>query len=640
MNRGGLKTYLVIIAMLIAVAATSRAQQSEMAKLSLTSRVIFGYGDYRQGDYVNSGPSATIDADLNGYWHDPRILQFAFRPTITMGSIVPGTEMGNPLTGFSAVGIFMQGSSFPLTVAYSRDVSSLEQSGYQGSQNPGLLSGISLGTTNTIFDANWTLRFRHLPVVSLEYRDSSYNSDLPKEFVTGIDRNLKHFGAHIQYKFAGWQTAAWYQRTRSNIVNPNLLQGGIESDQNRINDYGFNVSRLLPLHSTLGVSGDKSESTFTYDGQQTNIKVENANAFLSSQPLTRLTTSLQVQYTSNMQGYQLQQALAGAGVPVGGTPSGNGSSPLVYLSAPFSTTTVGGGIGYRLGHGFSFSGSAGAGRSSHQGDMIRWGAGPSYQHSWRTGSITTSYFYNYFDTQTQIVNYLNSQAGSYMFFYQTVGSNTGSVNLNQTLPARFKLTANTHVGVGTLRENGIQYPNHDYGGLASLEHPAGDWTFTGSVNVEKNDADHALIYNESTAKAFSLTAAHHGLNVSATRSYGDGLALQLGDSLVYINNPGVITPVIGIPVLSNTSGTSLVGSYRTKSGRLVVTGNFGHFNYETAGLLTNQNTFVNLRASYQLRRLRLVAGFIDNSQQLAANALGNFKTRVFYFQVERVFRIF
>ena len=638
MTLPGFMRHIVIFTVVIAtMPVLTWAQQSEVPPLSLGARIIFGYGLYQQGTYTNSGPSATLDANLDGYWRDPRILQFSVQPMVTMGSIVPGTEMGNPLTGFSGVGIFMQGSSFPLTVSYSRNSSSLEESGYQGSQHPGLLSGISLGTTNTVFNVNWMLRFKHLPIVTFDYRDTGYSSDLPKEFATGIDRNLKHFGAHLQYSVAGFHIGAWDQRTKSDVTNPDVLEGGVESDHNNTNEYGFNVSRRLPLDSMLGLSGDQSDSTFTFDGQKTDITVKNANAFLSSQPFSRLTTFLQAQYTSNLQGYQLEQALAGTGVPVGTTSPGS-ASPLVYLAAPFSTTTFGGGVGYRFGHGITLSGSAGEGHSSHQGNMIRWSFGPSYQHSWRSGSIATGYFYNSFDTQTEIVNYLNQS--SYTFFYQTVDTNTGTVSLNQGLPDNFKLTANTHVSIGTLKDNGIPYPNHDYGGLASVEHPVGQWLLTGSVNVEKNDADHELIHNESTAKAFSLTAAYHGLNISATRSYGNGLALQLGDSLVFVNNPTVITPVIGAPVLSSTTGTSLVGSYRTRNGRLVIMGNFGHFNYQTASLTTNQNTFVNLRVAYKLRRLRLVTGFIDNTQELGTNSLGNFNTRVFYFQVERVLRFF
>jgi hypothetical protein len=48
----------------------------------------------------------------------------------------------------------------------------------------------------------------------------------------------------------------------------------------------------------------------------------------------------------------------------------------------------------------------------------------------------------------------------------------------------------------------------------------------------------------------------------------------------------------------------------------------------------------NLRASYKLRRLRLIAGFMKQSQVLGLGQSNIYNTNLKYFQIERVFRLY
>lgn len=617
-------------------------QEPETPPLSLTSRLLFGIADYSQPTYSKSGPSATFDSDLMGYWRSPRIFQFEVRPTVTLGTTVPGTDMGNSLTGFSANSRILQGSSFPFSISYARSGTSLQENGI-GAFHSGDLHTTVIGTTNTVLDMNWTLRFRHLPVVSLDYKDSEYSSELPTELGSQSDRKLHHFGARLNYRILGWNTGAWYQRTKSKVVFPNLLSSGIQRNDNDNRDIGLSISRYLPLHSSLAVSGDESTSSFRFDDVQTDITVRNANATLISQPLKRLTTNFQAQYSSNLQAYQLEQVLAGAGIPGGGTNTGAISTgvPLSVLAAPYHMTTVGGGIGYLLGHGLSISGSAGESTSSNSGNSMRWSFGPGYQRAWRSGTLTASYSHSNFNTEALIVGTTESSTGTrtYQFFYQVTDSNSSTVNVSQNLPHEFRLTASTHFSTGSIKDNGIPYPNHDYGGTASLTRIVGAWTFTGSFDMYRNDARRELLFNENRSTGISFTAAFRGLNLSASHEKGSGMAVQVGDTLVWVNNPGVVSPLLGAPVNSSTSGNRVTGSYRSRSGRFTLMGHWGRFNYKTEQLARNQYTLFNIRATYKLRRLRLSGGCIKQAQAFGS-ATGAYDTRTLYFQVERNFRIF
>lgn len=633
---------------LVALGGTARAQEPERP-LALTGRILFGVADLTEGANSESGPSVTLESDLAGYWRDPRILQFSLKPTVTLGEAVPGTEMGNALTGFSGVGIILQGSPAPLTISYSRTGSSFDESRSVASANPNqdVLSGAETNLKYSVFDVNWIWRFKHLPIINLNYSDRDYSADLPKAFGGGDDHDLRNFTAQMNYSMGGWQAGGWYQRSQSTTTSPDILTQGVQHTYNDTTNLGFDVSRLLPLHSTLGVSANQSKSSFNLADPESNTAdlesnttVRTANATLSSRPVERLSTTLQAQYDSNLQASEVQQALAGAGVP-GTSPSPAPAStvPLTYLAAPFKIMTLSGGAGLRLGYGFSLAGNAGEGHSENSGTLTRWGGGPSYQHKWRSGWISASYSYSHLATQTEVVN-TGSGTAPYSLFSEVIDANTGSMNLGQDLPWQFKLATSAHVSEGTEKDNGVPYPYHDYGGYASLVRPVGGWTLTASFNLENNAANHELLYNQSTAKGISLGAGYLGLNLSAGYQYGSGLAIQMGNSLLFVTSPVVVSPLLGIPTLSSSSGTTLTGSYRSRRGRLEVMGYAERFSYTTDHLPATEFSLINLHVSYKLRRLRLIAGYTRQSQLLSVGPLGTYETRLMYFQIERVFRLY
>jgi len=635
---------------LVAMGQAAMAQNPELPKLALTGDILFGAGELTQDNNSQGGPAATIKGDLVGYWRDPRILQFEFRPMITLGEAVAGTQMGNAMTGFAATGIVLQGSSFPLTISYSRSGSSLEEGSNYTTPNQGVLSGAESNMTSTVFNANWTLRFRHLPVVNFNYSDTDYSSELPAGFSTGDDYTLRNFTAQANYSKEGWQAGARYQLTQSNTKFPDVVSGGVDHDNGNTTDIGFTASRLLPLNSSLSVSADDETSNFSWEGLKTDTTVRIANATFASQPVERVSTTLQVQYTSNQQAYQEQQALAGAGIPGAATSTVANSTapvspvPLTVLMAPFKVVTFSGAAGLRLGKGFSLNGSAADSVSSdNSGTSTRWSVGPAYQHKWRSGAIAASYSYSNMVTQADVVNENvqnpSQTPTSYSLFSETTDLNTGAVDLSLKLPRECQLAAAAHVSEGTIKDNGIPYPDHDYGGRATVTRPVRGWILTGSYSLEKNAANHELIYNESTSQGISFGVASRGLSLTGGRVYGSGLALQVGNSLIVVPNPVAITPVLGTPILTSTTGSTLMGSYRSRRGRVVVMGNWGHFNYTTDNFGTTNN-LLNLQASYKLRHLRLIAGYMKQSQAYNVGSLGTYGTRLMYFQIERIFRVF
>src|SRR5208282_592898 len=198
---------------------------------------------------------------------------------------------------------------------------------------------------------------------------------------------------------------------------------------------------------------------------------------------------------------------------------------------------------------------------------------------------------------------------TYSLFSQDTDLNTVTGNLTQNLPRQFRLATSAHVSKGTVTDDGVPYPYHDYGGLATL---------TRSFSMDEIAANQPFIYNQSRSEAASLGVACRGLNLSGGYQYASGLALQVGTSLIYVTNPGVVSPLLGTPVLSSTSGTNLTGSYRSRLNRLMVLGYWYRFNYTAEHAPTTDYSLLNLHASYKLRRLRLIAGYQRQSQVLGA----------------------
>jgi len=646
MRRSGARKWAALLGFVLAALGVAAWAQAPEQQLNVTGRILFGYADLSQGSYTESGPSATLETHFTGFWRDPRIFEFDVRPIVTLGEAVPGTESGTALTGGSATALILQGSSFPLALSFSRTSSSFGE-GTVSNGTSNVLSGVENKTTNTVFDAHETLRFVHWPTVSLDYRDTDYNSELPQALGSKEDHSLHDFTTHINYSQWGWQFAGRYQRSQYTTTAPDILTGGMENDNGTTSDLGFTASRLLPLHSTLGVNADDTKSDFDIDGLKTDLTARTANAYLVSQPMQRLTTTLQAQYASNLEASEVQQALAGAVPGTSPSPAPASTVPLTYLAAPYHVDNLNWGAAFLLGHGFSLTGSAGLSRSSNSATSTQWSAGLNYSHRWRSGWLSTNFSHSEFSTDVEVLNESattgaanTSGTGTYSPFSQDVDLETGAVNLNLNLRSQFRLATSAHVSEGTLTENGSPYPYHDYGGLASLTRPVGQWTVTGSFNLEKIAVNEPGTNNESTSEAVSLAAAYRGLNLSGGYQYGSGLAVTLGTSVIYVTSPQVVSPVLGIPIHSTTSGTNLQGSYQSRRSRLMVLGYWYRFTYTTENAPTTEYNLLNLHVSYKLRRLRLIAGYQKQSQTFGVGQSSIFNTNLKYFQVERVFRLY
>lgn len=629
----------IVVFILLSMAGTAFAQYNgEPRTFSLTGGVLFGVTEYSQNNQYSGGPAATVAADLAGYWRDPRVLQYEVKPTVTFGDA--GTELNNnAMTGFSATGIVLQGSNFPLNISFSRASSAINQLSATSAATD-VLAGSETNTTDQLYNIDWLLRFKHLPVINLKYQDSDYSATLPQSLGSEEDRNVRDFVAHARYSVDQWQMTGWYQNTQAKITTPDLLLGSPQLEQDKTETLGVTISRPWSK-SNLDVDANQTKSNYSYNGAVTGSSVLNANASFVSQPLKPVSVWLLAQYISNAQDYQLQQALSGAGVTsVNSTTTS--TTPSGLLAAPFDVSTMTEGGSYRVGYGFTVTASTEESRFSNEGSSTGWNAGMGYVLNRGWSTFSANYSHSSSETLGEAVNGTLTSVGtvSTVLSTQNINADTESVNVIQRMPNQFKLATSAHVSEGTITEAGIQSPNHDYGGNASLTRPLGSWTLVGNFSLDKNVNNLDLIFSQSSSKSFSVSASFRNLSLSGGRQYGSGLALQSGNSIIFVTNPAVVSPILGTPLLSDTIGTTVTGSYQSRKKRFMASGSWGRFSYTTNSTPSTDYDLLNLYVAYKLRRLRLIGGYVTRSQTFGNLPANSYNTKMMYLQVERNFRLY
>jgi hypothetical protein len=622
MRRTAQSLIVLVLGAVLASAGSARAQSETGLQIGLTGRLAVGVSSYEQTNVSQTGAAATMDADLTGIWRDPRILQFDVKPTVTFGE-APEAEMNNALSGITVLTRLLKGSSMPFNFSYSKmktPTQDVTQSGIGGQ-----LPTAQLSTSSSVLDADWILRFPKYPTVNLNYRDSNQTSDLTSGSQINDDHSYKEFSARMHYAIAGWQSSAWYKQLHTKTQGTDILVGGVQSDNTTMEEYGSTVTKDLPLHSALNMTVDQTDAKVVDATLQQNTKILDETAALNSQPFKRLNTIVQAQYTGNSQSLRT-------------------SSTASPVTTPFNLTNVSGGAGYKITTNLLVTGSLGESSSSLNNSSQVWSIGPSYQTHWTSGAIGVGYAHSNLETRTQTYTEQTNPLGSTLPPTPLVSlstmytrGDTGTVSLNQNLPARMQLVATAHGNHGTLEQSGIQYPTEGYGWVVSITRPFGEWNVLGSLSHELADTTVDTSSDRATSTMLSTTVEFRGLNVSAAYQTGSGRAVQLDGQLIWVTSP---TSTLGVPTLSSTSSFTASGSYHSRRGRLLVTGNYGRFDYGTSLQPDTKYNIMNIRASYKLRRLRLISGFAKQSQLSSASGATPFNSRVIFFQIERELRFF
>jgi len=614
----------------ILLVSAASGQQQEMAPFSLEGDLGIGYSSLKSGAFHSSSPAVNVNADMNGYWRDPRILLFDFAPIASYGNaLASGTDVRNTGDGFTGSTTVLGGSSYPLTVSYSR----LWQQFPTYSSTGNVLSSLSTSVDTNDLSVEWDIHRGKMPPLSLRYGTGGSDTDYSGSLGTSnLTRTL--YSASTYYTLRGWYLSGLYSENtvRSSRVNLTDVEGPTQLEINHTEDLHASIqSAKLPLQSTLNMTGGKEKWDDNLSGLQSNNTYYFGRAYTSSHPFRALTLNANAGYDSNAAADEIQQLLG-----ISGTPPSPGQSTF----SSGHSTQFGGGAQLALLHGFSVEGdgtvySLGSSTQGQNWDTHQWDAVLEYAHKLhRKGAVSASY------------GYQQSQTDNDAFFYR-VRDRILRASFSNTLTHQIQVSATMHYDQ-RLIENGnnssasIQSPGDEYGFSVSVGHRLIDvWRLSGDFQLFHSNTQYP-VHVETDNKSLNIHLDSPTLRLSVRRTYQSGLAMQVGSGLVFVNNSqnALLTPLSTALSMNSTVQTAIIGSYEPGKKRLSVNGYWTRFGYINQGSQVSNATMFNGVISYRLRLLHLQAGYVLSNSQLVAQGESGLRRQEIYFEVIRHFRWF
>jgi hypothetical protein len=614
------------VALVLWLSSSAFAQQEEIGPLNLSGNLGFGYSSLSAPGISNSSPIMTGDADLLGYWKDPRILVYDFSPFLSEGnSVTSASDLVNRGSGFTASSTFMGGSPFPVTITYSRLWQDFP--GFTTTGNP--LSGAATSFASSDLGLDWGVYWGKLPPITFHYGTGSNDTELPSALGGRSDVHTNIFTVGSHDAFAGWNLDGGYSRSNLNATRIDLTTPGqLLPEDSHSEDLHGSAQRKLPLQSQLTFLGGQRQWDDNTADIESNSSYDYVRALATSQPLSRLNLNFNAGYTTNETAAAIQQLL-GQGSPV---PT---STFLSQSLLSGRTVDYGGGGQFTLPRGFSIGGdvSAGTFTNSLTGNegLFSWDASLNYIHTMGpTGALTASYTYQ--DAQTD-----------------------GASGTTHTLRAGFSKMVQHNVQLGgTVHYDQSVFTNvvplspgtestaHGYGLRFNGGTPLrGSWKLAGDFEYDNHITTFPLNVTVNT-KAFGVRAESNSLQLALRRSYHSGLALQVGNSLIFVPNPenALQSPLASILSQNSNVQTTFIGTFRPGRKRLSVTGTYNRFGYDNKGLHITDATLIDAAVSYRLRRLTLQTGYLYSNSQVFTIGTPAFHRREIYFEVLRHFRLF
>jgi hypothetical protein len=416
-----------------------------------------------------------------------------------------------------------------------------------------------------------------------------------------------------------------------------LAGAPVEQTIRRENTLRVNAQRPLPFNTQLNLNGGRFDWKDNETGVTTDTGYNFARASVGSRPVRWIDAGFHANYISDERAAQIQQAL---GFQSSGASNEPGSN-LLFVSNSASDRDIGGGAQLLLPRGFSAWAGMDTGRAKvsqgNEFDDSSWNAGVSYHHRiQRAGAFSASYSYSQGETHTSAL--INGQTVPAL----ATDNQNFTVGAFRNLPHRVKVGANAHVGFHDVTSNFIS-SGRNYGISGDISTSLGRrWKLSGDVRLDHVVSEFTL-RSESTVKSFSIHAESHTWQLWMQHQQQDGLALQLGNSVSFITNPEPIqlTPLFPALLSTNSLNTQAQATFSPGKKRLLVMGSWTHLSYNTDALHLTDTTVIYGVVSYNLRRLRLQAGYIStDSQAFALNRKTAYRPREYYFAVIRRFQLF
>jgi hypothetical protein len=598
------KSIVISLALLLCSGLAS-AQITIGDNLSLRMNGSLGYGYAGAfGSDASSRHSQGFgaNADVDGSYFNPDFLNFRIRPYFNRAQSNSESQNITRGTGFfSSLGLF-GGSHFPGSVSYGIDHS--DNSEFYIAGIPSVV-GNSSGRS---FGVSWSELLPNYPKVFINYQQNTSSAT-----VLSTDEkshtNGKFLDINSQYRLAGWELSAFFNRNSNSFSSPDFITGTSLDFSGSGSNYGANAQHALPLHGGIGLG--ISHSTYGsqgYDGSGT-IYTETAGV----NPFRKLSINEQFNYTTNTTAALYQTTVTGGGFPLL-LPERDSTGLFFRTSATYSV----------------YRGLTVTGYFTHRQSTFNDRDYSDNQYGGTIGFNHQSRFLGFLTFSVGVVDTANKEGNSGLGLVGTVSANKRIGNWETSADFAYYQSVQTLYSIATSS-------SYSYGGsLRRKINPQTHWAasyrggHSGLTVIDGNS-------NKSDSAATYLAWKRYSLGANYSVSSGYAVLTSTGQVVATPLAPAIS----GYNYVFNAKSLGVNAS--TMIRRVILNGGYTKISSDTKaggfGVITNGDRYF-ANAIYQLRRFELQGGYSRINQDVSSIPGGPRNINTYYITLSRWFNVF
>ena len=593
--------------LVLAAVASGQVNITENTAVNLSGNMTFGYNglfsEVTSNQLVFGG-----NADLTGYYYDPKFLSFRFSPYYNQQRVNSDYNSVFSGKGFAGSASLFGGSHTPVEVSYSRDWNS------EGTFSvPGALGFTTQGHSQS-FSVGGGMYFEGLPTLHASFSMNKNGYSLVGSDEDGSS-NSRAFSIGSTYSRFGFNFNGTYSKMHLEQHTPPLFNSIFLGDQNTDQStFQVGANRQLWKNATFSTSYARTHFLTDYAGQQTDATYDTVNGNFGWRPTEKLILGASANYTTNFGAYLL-------GTLAPGNPAPPAVQPLFRDSKYFN---YGGHATYLLSKDITLDGGVDRTSQDFVGVEIATtnvSGGAGYRHALWGGQFGAQYGLSLYTSPTNDQR-ATGQSGS-VTFSRTVG------NWRSTAGVQYNSNVMTAV---------LGYTQTGYGLNASTSRNFGEWFVTFAGRVGKSSIDGTSLA-DSLSTSYSATVSRRKYSFSGSFSRNSGESLPTINGLLPSPIPG---PIPGLLIFYSGRSYAFGGSYQPTS-KWKVSGSYLNSTYETDNLSTVSDNMVrrlDCRTEYRWRQMTIQGSYTYLRQGIGAGFVQPQTVHAIYFGVSRHFDIF
>lgn len=598
----------------LALPAWAQLQVGGETSMNLNGNISFGYtGDFSNLTGSNHSLNPSGNADLSGYYYNPKFLSFDVMPFFDQSRTNSSFQSAFQSSGVNATTAIFSGSNFPGSVSFNKTFNSSGEFGIPGQAN------LTTRGNSQNLSVGWGIHVPDYPNISVQFLDGDSNASL-----FGTDQpstlNLKTFGLRATDTLAGFTLNSGYQYNQTHALTPEIIVGEAPVSSNTSgNTYDVGAGHALPLHGSSSITYSRSDvSAFESGSSNYTGTIDTVNGAAAVRPLANLDLGVNTQYTNNLSGMLYQSyVISGVVVP---------ASSLNYATNSLDVNTHANYLVSRLHLTFGFN-------SDHRDQTV-------------LGTSLSA------DTLNEMVTYGNDFLGGFLnatagitqtFENQTLGSTSqgqfDSVSYQRSVHG-WNLT-----GSGNYTRNTqtvlIGYTSSGYGFSAGIGRKVSAYSYWSVNAVDTKTTYNNIPDSGSGAQSYSTAFSVKRFSLSGSYARSDGLSILTPTGLVPVTSPTPIATSLQTVAFGGHSYS--FGAATTPMRGLVLSASYSDARSNTAATgLASQNTtrLLNGMFQYKVRQLWIIGGYQRLQQGFSLTDQPALSDTSFYMGITRWFKFF